>query len=98
MSLWVSLMQAPSEITLQKIVFGLLGTGIFMTFLWSSSSNKYLVNTVCQQKGPLAKHENCKFPKSFQGGLGMLVGPPSAQKFWPRPACTADFKCYFWLF
>ena len=43
MSLWVSLMQAPSEITLQKIVFGLLGTGIFMTFLWIGSSNKYLV-------------------------------------------------------
>ena len=60
-----------------------------------------LLNTVCQQKGPLAKHENCKFPKSFQGRLGMLVEPPSAQKFWPRPhrpARTADFKCYFWLF
>ena len=59
------------------------------------------VNTVCQQKGPLSKHENRKFPKPFQGCLGMLVGPPSAQKFWLRPhwpAHTADFKCYFWLF
>ena len=55
-------------------------------------------NTVCQQKGPLAKHENRKFPKPFQGGLGMLVGPPLTQKFWPqlhRPNCTANFKCYF---
>ena len=39
------------------------------------------INTVCQQKGPLVKHENCKFPKSFQGHLGMLVEPPSAQIF-----------------
>ena len=55
-------------------------------------------NTVCQQKGPLAGYENRKFPKPFQGLLGMLREPPSAQKFRPRlhrPACTADFKCYF---
>ena len=53
-----------------------------------------ILNTVCQQKGPLAKHENRKFPKSFQGCLGMLVGPHSAQKLWPRPqrpAGTAVF-------
>ena len=60
-----------------------------------------LLNTACQQKGPLAGYENRKFPKPFQGLLGMLREPPSAQKFWPRPhrpARTADFKCYFWLF
>ena len=54
--------------------------------------------TVCQQKGPLAGYENRKFPKPFQGRLGMLVGLPLAQKFWLRPAHTADFKCYFCLF
>ena len=55
-------------------------------------------NTVCQQKGPLAKHENRKFPKPFQGCLGMLVGPTSAQSFgfgrtgWPiRPILSAIF-------
>ena len=49
------------------------------------------INTVCHQKGPLAVHENCKFPKPFQGRLGMLVGSPLTQKFWPRlhqPACA----------
>ena len=58
-------------------------------------------NTVFQQKGPLVGYENRKFPKPFQGCLGMLVGPPPAQKFWPRlhrSARMADFKCYFWLF
>ena len=57
--------------------------------------------TVCQQKGPLAGYENRKFPKPFQGRLGMLVGPPSPQKFWPWPhwpARMADFKRYFCLF
>ena len=33
------------------------------------------INTVCQKKGPLAKHENHKILKPFQGGLRMLVGP-----------------------
>ena len=73
----------------------------FYWMLLLSLSSSLLINTVCQQKGPLAKHENCKFPKPFQGCLGMLIGLPSAQKFWPRPhrtARTADFKCYFWLF
>ena len=65
-------------------------------------NNKIIIlNTACQQKGPLAGYENRKFPKPFQGLLGMLREPPSAQKFRPRPhrpARTADFKCYFWLF
>ena len=62
------------------------------------NENRHNINTVCQQKGPLAGYENRKFPKPFQGGLGMLVGPPSSQKLQlqlHRPACTANFKCYF---
>ena len=48
MSLWVSLMQAPSEITLQKILFGLfentnVGRWNLYDFLWSGFSNKCLV-------------------------------------------------------
>ena len=45
---------------------------IFSHYLKKISVTTYIfcINTVCQQKGPLAKHENRKFPKPFQGCLG----------------------------
>ena len=49
-------------------------------------------NTVCQQKGPLAKHENCKIPKPFQEGLEMLVFSNFAlQKNYPKNSVLTTF-------
>ena len=54
---------------------------------------RLIFNTVCQKKGPLAKHENHKILKPFQGGLGMLVGP-SRISGPVRPILSAVFS-YF---